>query len=62
MNDLTDMLEQASEPDDRWSVAPEALLREGRSRVRRRRIVVLGGALAVALVLAITLLVVLDLR
>ncbi|GAA3824710.1 hypothetical protein [Nocardioides panacisoli] len=52
MNDLTDLLAQASEPDDRWSVAPEALLREGRSRVRRRRIVATGAAVAVALAAA----------
>lgn len=50
MNDLTEMLEHASEPDDSWSVAPEALLREGKGRVRRRRIAAVGGAVAVALV------------
>lgn len=62
MNDLTDLLEQASEPDDRWSIAPETLLREGRTRVRRRRLAAIAAVVVMAVVVMVAVLLTLRLR
>lgn len=53
MNDLPDLLDDASQPDRDWLADPHALLAEGRHRVRRRRLTFVGGA-AAAVVLAVS--------
>lgn len=51
MNDLPDLLDDASQPDSDWLTDPHALLAEGRHRVRRRRLQFAAGV-AAAVVLA----------
>lgn len=53
MNNLTEMLQRLAEPDDVWTLQPETLLREGKRRLRRRRLAVGAGAVAAALVAAV---------
>lgn len=49
MNDLPDLLDDASQPEGDWLADPHALLAEGRHRVRRRRLQLAAGAAAAVL-------------